>query len=307
MAGFPLCRPDDDRDLGRVDAGAMRAKAAYPSLAEMSKRLLLPPSPNSQQRQLRSMLETEIIPRLMLAHRDQPFTSIDAESVNDDVQLGEAVTEAFALILIKGDHEQADRFIDGLLHQGLDVEAVFMDLIAPAARLLGDYWLDDRATFAQVTVGLGKLQQVVQALGYNPSQGYGDYTQSRTILLSSCPGEQQTLSLFMTEELFSRAGWRCILEPSTQGDELENIVASQWFDVIGLTLSSEDGAEAAASFIKGLRRASRNRSVFIVVGGLAFVENPQLAVVLGADATAQSGVEALNVVDNALNPRVTSR
>jgi methanogenic corrinoid protein MtbC1 len=307
MGGFPLYQSDYERPPARGDGSTTRERASQPSLAEMSRRLLMPPPPGNQQRKLRSMVETEIIPRLMLAHRAQPFSPMVAESSNDDAKLGAAMTEAFTQILMKGEGEQADRFIEGLLQQGLDVEAIFMDLIAPAARLLGDYWLDDRASFMDVTVGLGKLQQVVRSLGYNPSQGYGDCTQSRSILLASCPGEQHTLGLFLIEELFSRSGWRCCTEPSAEEVDLEDIVASQWFDVIGLTLSSEDGCEATTSFIKGLKLASLNRSVFVIIGGLALVENPQLAAIVGADATASNGAEALNVIDNALNRHMLSR
>ena len=39
-----------------------------------------------------------------------------------------------------------------------------VDLLAPAARLLGEYWEDDRCDFVDVTMGLWRLQEVVHEI-----------------------------------------------------------------------------------------------------------------------------------------------
>jgi hypothetical protein len=56
--------------------------------------------------------------------------------------------------------------------------------------------------------------------------------------------------------------------------------------VIGLSLGCEVLLPVLAETVVGLRRASRNPSLRILVGGSIFVENPGYANLVGADATA---------------------
>ena len=41
--------------------------------------------------------------------------------------------------------------------QGLSLEVVMLDLVAPAARLLGEQWKEDLRGFTEVSAGLGML------------------------------------------------------------------------------------------------------------------------------------------------------
>ena len=50
---------------------------------------------------------------------------------------------------------------------------------------------------------------------------------------------------------------------------------SQWFAVVGLSVSCEVQLDALVSTIRLIRRASRNQAVGIFVGGPVFVEHPK--------------------------------
>ena len=69
-------------------------------------------------------------------------------------------------------------------------------------------------------------------------------------------------------------------------------MASERFAVVGLSCASDVRLDGLASRVQSVRRASRNRSVGVMVGGRSFVERPELVGLVGADATAADGREA---------------
>jgi methanogenic corrinoid protein MtbC1 len=180
------------------------------------------------------------------------------------------------------------------------METIYVDLMIPAARRIGEFWDDDSVSFADVTIGLGRLQQIVRTLKWNPSHLEGPDHASPSALFAPVASEQHTFGLFIIEESFRRAGWRTWIETSGLEDDSVDMVRHHWFDLVGLSASSDDHTELAASTIAAMRRASRNRGLFVLVGGRLFIERPELVALVGADGTAPNGGEALLVANQAV-------
>ncbi len=78
------------------------------------------------------------------------------------------------------------------------------------------------------------------------------------------------------------------------------LVRSEWFAVVGLSVASETRIDALANGIRALRRASRNRAIGVLVGGPLFLAHPELVGHVGADATALDGGQAPDQAQNVL-------
>jgi methylmalonyl-CoA mutase cobalamin-binding subunit len=105
----------------------------------------------------------------------------------------------------------------------------------------------------------------------------------------------------MVAEFFRRAGWDVWDEPAVPANaNLVQLVRAERFDIVGLSLASEIHLDGLARGIRALRRASRQRSVGILVGGPLFVEHPDLVARVGADATAIDGGQAPVQAENLL-------
>jgi len=254
-----------------------------------------------------STIEFEIVPRLVLAHRsgfntglsdaspERPsagLASAGLASAGLDCRPGIEDVAAFSQIVLSREVSEAVAYIDGLRSRGTSLEAIYLDLLAPSARYLGDLWEEDLADFTAVTVGLWRLQQIVRDLGSSFVQESDQREQGRRLLLAPGMGEQHSFGLFMVGEFFRRAGWDVWAQGSSTSDELVEIVRREWFAVIGLSVACEAHLEGLASVILRLRRASRNRSVGIMVGGRAFSEHPEFVALVGADASAVDGRQA---------------
>jgi methanogenic corrinoid protein MtbC1 len=245
-----------------------------------------------------SMVESEIIPRLMLAHRSGPPPAMP--TVDPDGLLGPDTTETFARMAVSREPDSLIAFVGGLLQAGVSLDTIYMELLVPAARRLGEYWEEDTASFTDVTIGLGRLQQVVRALGWKTPSAHDNARLGRSAFFALGPGEQHMFGLFIIEDFFRRAGWRTWIETAATNLEVIETVRGHWFDLFGMSLSVDTHLDEVAATIRAVRAASRNPNIFVMVGGRLFLDQPELLTRAGADATASSGGEALLVANHAL-------
>ena len=238
---------------------------------------------------LSQAIEHEIIPRLMLAHRapDECLSAIpaaDSPVTADDVR-------AFAKLVLAPDENVAQACIEAMRVRGISVETIYLDLLAPVARYLGEQWELDLCDFTEVTVGLGRLQQVLREL--SPAFGQSNHQPSgRSVLLLPGPGEQHTFGLVMVAEFFRRAGWDVGGGPWEAGADPVLMVQREWFDVVGFSLGNETQVDELAACIKSVRAAALNKSICVIVGGPIFIERPEFVAYVNADAAATDGGKA---------------
>jgi len=206
--------------------------------------------------------------------------------------------DRFARLVMGADMARVEAFLDQLRERGLAPEALYQGLVL-VARRLGEWWLDDSCSFSDVTLGTIRLQQVLRALGpwfrgtiECPRPGH-------RILLVPSPGEQHTFGLFIVADFLAREGWDVWGETSA-GDGMLRIVGDEWFDLIGISVGCVSRLDAVAAQIQRLRSASCNRTVGIMVGGPIFVEHPEYAASVGADATAAEGSGAARAAESLL-------
>jgi len=196
-----------------------------------------------------------------------------------------------SLARLSFDHDDAagQRYVDAVRLTGVAIDAVYLQLITPAARQLGEMWADDLCTFVDVTIGIGRLQQIVRMLGPVFVGDGGRAVHDRRAVLMAVPGEQHTFGLLMAAEFLRRAGW--ILDCAAPPDSARaaRLVRGEWFCFVGFSLSTEAGIGTLSACIRAIRKASRNRDIGVLVGGNLFLEHPDLVRRVGADAMAADG------------------
>jgi methanogenic corrinoid protein MtbC1 len=256
--------------------------------------------PKAEQRideKLESIIDGEIIPRLMLMHRESEEAADGTPKVFADVELAAHVGE-FANLVLKFDVDVLAAYINVLRQRGVDTESLLLKLFAPAARKLGEMWEADAIDFVDVTVGTSRLQQLLHQFSLTAK---ADVTgPARRVLLLPTPSEQHTFGLLMVGDFFRRYGWEVSGGTPISAERLPSVVADQWFALVGFSLSCERLSGLLASTIKTVRRHSRNRAVQIVVGGQVFAENKDLGHALGADLAVADAQEAVELAENVL-------
>jgi methanogenic corrinoid protein MtbC1 len=244
---------------------------------------------------LQRLIEGEIIPRLLMAHRAVSDGAPSLSLVDAAVAPGTAAT--FAQAALKNEAYTLLIDIDAQLARGVSVETLFLDVLAPAARHLGDMWDRDECDFVDVTMALWRLQEIVHELAARMPGAAERHGGERRALFAPMPGEQHGFGSLMVEEFFRRAGWTTASEPGASEQELVGLVAKRWFEMVGITVACDDSTTALSRFITALRTHSRNPNLAVMVGGRVFVDHPEWAVECGADATAADGRQAVAVAE----------
>jgi MerR family transcriptional regulator, light-induced transcriptional regulator len=221
-------------------------------------------------------IKTQIIPKIVLALRKTPKA---AES-KDQASL--TAVEQFANFVLGHDDSVPFAHVESLIAQGVSVEAIFLDLLAPTARHLGTLWESDATDFATVTLAVSRLQRIMRRLGERFSDE-GSHGGGESILLTIIPGEQHSFGLSMVAEFFRRAGWNLCTGPFSSHQELTSLVHNHWFDVVGFSVSSDRRLDELKKDIHDIRHDSRNRNVGIMLGGPMVVAQPDLVALMGAD------------------------
>jgi methanogenic corrinoid protein MtbC1 len=235
------------------------------------------------------LIEARIIPQLLSVHgavrSDQP------DRVRSRISPLQA--EGFASLVLRTEAHALMEQVEGFVTRGASIESILVDLLAPTARQLGEWWEEDACDFVDVTMGLWRLQQIVYDLAARfPGQapnGEG----ARKALLTVFPGSQHSFGTVVLEECFRRRGWITNGLTSASESQIIALVSSQFFDVIGISISRQCEADEAAVLIKKIRANSRNKVLGVLVGGRVLTETPELALQMGADATAFDAESAL--------------
>ncbi len=147
-------------------------------------------------------VELDVIPQLLVAKRTAPPVSTCLEIVTAS-EVAELVTHTLAPL-----EAATSGFVQAMLETGVAPETLYLDLLTPAARKLGDMWTEDVCDFTEVTIGVWRLWNALRALspaflGPVPAKA----PPAGRVLLVPLPGEQHSFGLSMVFDFFRRAGW----------------------------------------------------------------------------------------------------
>ncbi len=249
-----------------------------------------------------TIIESQIIPRLLMAHNtsDSRSRSRGSGSITPDE------ASRFAILPLRLEAASLLEEVDAFISKGASVETICLDLLAPAARKLGELWERDECDFLDVTMGLWRLQEVMREVAARSPADFGHIQMPYSALFSPMPGDNHNFGTLMIEEVFARAGWRSEALVKPERRELLDRLARQPFDLVGLTLARDCPSAALANLIKAVRDVSANPYIIVLVGGRMINENPEIATQVGADGTGADALAALELASTLVKAAATS-
>jgi methanogenic corrinoid protein MtbC1 len=260
------------------------------------------PSQRERLARLAEAIERDILPRLAMAHRqDRPDPSADPEAARVVSACMDGAS--FAALLISEDDGPAAAVVDAWLAAGAGAGEICLRLLTPAARELGRLWDDDRCSFSDVTVGMGRLQRLMRRLAADADEHPHLPPDAHRVLLLPVPGEHHTFGLAVVAEFFRRAGWD-VLCPAEGLAEPATLLRSEWFDLVGFSMATPARLDWLRRNAPLLRQASRNPDLALMVGGPLFLHDSHEPGDLGVDALARDAQQALRLAAGLLARRV---
>jgi blue light- and temperature-responsive anti-repressor len=189
-------------------------------------------------------------------------------------------------LALNGDDIRLNGLIAGFADQGWTGDALVSLLIEPAARALGDAWMDDACSAIELTIALSMLQLAGHAVRYAPASEM-IRTSRYSILLATAPRESHMLGTSLLADQFTDAGWQVEMAFPESEQALLNQLDAQQPDAMDIALSDALPRQHALvnlrSAIEHSRMAAMGRPTILSVGGRLFAEASATASSVGAD------------------------
>ena len=273
------------------DSGIERIKSITEPLAPAVAR----PS-ESHLQEFASVIENIIVPRLLMSH-----VNTNTAMMKEKVSLQNVAVTDFIKLTTQDDPAAAIDYVRHLMSSGVPFQDVLLELMAPAARVLGERWEEDQASFVEVALGVSRMHRILREFDGVPSHLWSNAGFGRHALLLPTPGEKHSFGLRLVQEFLLRESWTVTNNPVDNVEELGFLVAQEHFDIVGLSLSGQTVIDPFMESIRVIRKRSRNRQVRIIVGGHLFVEKPELIESCGSDAYAVDAPATVRIVNGWAN------
>jgi methylmalonyl-CoA mutase cobalamin-binding subunit len=185
--------------------------------------------------------------------------------------------------------------ISALVASGVSSSEVHQIYIPAVARYLGEMWVNDRASFVDVTVGSARLQALLREAGEPAEIGLIDRSipLGQSVLMVIPPYEDHALGAFVAADQFRRHGLWVHMGIGLTRDELVDLIASSRFSLVGLTAATWTSVEQAGEFVDYIR-AGLNHCPPMVIGGRAVSEPAKVERLTGVDYAVKTVREAVD-------------
>ena len=233
----------------------------------------LQPTASESRKNLTELIVGEIVPRLKTMHHN--LTPAEQRPA-----IGAGEISEFGALAIGNDEASVSAYFLKMRALGHSLNSLFLDLLAPTARRLGELWEEDACDFIDVTLGLARLQEVLRIFGC--AEASTSCERRQRALLGTAPSEAHGFGIEIVANFMRAASWEVALLKGVSIDENVEAVARDWYAIYGIALAAEAGLDTVAQLICAARRASRNKFIAVIVGGRVFANNPQLAIASGS-------------------------
>jgi methylmalonyl-CoA mutase cobalamin-binding subunit len=185
--------------------------------------------------------------------------------------------ESFARALIDGNEAQARSVFVRLADAFGDERRLMLELLAPTARRVGEWWVEDECDFLEVSEAVARLGAILASLAASDSGGLN----APTMLLLTLPGETHRFGADMAADLFRREGWRVL-----RSDWDPARIASVDVDAVGISCGCERAATRLPQFLSEIKTMAGSRAPPVLLGGSLFEGRTERADGLGVDFVA---------------------
>jgi len=206
-----------------------------------------------------------------------------------------AMTKEYVAFALVGDRRGAIGAVLGPLDRGeIDVPSLYDDVLAPAARRIGDLWHLGDISVADEHFATRLTQDVMAEARWIAPPGAAEPRER--VVLACAPEEQHEIGLRMLADVLAAHGWDVhLLGARTPARALVAYATKVDASAVGLSCGSPLSVPSLAEAVGGLRDACPG--VRILLGGRVVEDYPTIVGALGADAGCTRLAEAPDAVE----------
>ncbi len=193
-------------------------------------------------------------------------------------------------------HEARGRIVAALEAGGVSPADLYRHVLEPAQHEIGRLWQLGRISVAQEHFCTAATQ-LVMAMLY--PRIFASPRSGRTVLVTSVGGELHEIGARMVADYFAMAGWEThYLGADTPATAVAEAVRAGRPDAVALSCTMLHNVREVVRIVDAIREVPG--APVVLVGGRAFLSDPALCGLVGADGTAESGVGAVEAAERLL-------
>ncbi len=167
----------------------------------------------------------------------------------DNAQFLEAFCQAFTM----DDSTHRDEMLSYLRRANFSDDDIIDTIIPTAARRIGEKWVRDELTFAQVTISASRMQELARYLGGQRERAPTTIPLGFNALLIIPQQEQHTMGAFVAADQFRRQGLWVHLAIGQDAKEIRHTVASNSFSMIGISAAARRSLKSVKTIVEVLK------------------------------------------------------
>lgn len=199
-----------------------------------------------------------------------------------DRGLNEAVLERLTAAMLDSDPKAFDAVRPELRRMKISNIELADSYFPHIARKLGADWADDTMSFANVSLGVARMQSILRQIGADRIEDDGREAMTGRILLILPEGEQHSFGAMVLMGQMRRRGLSISLRIAPRAAELRLLLRQERFDGAMISVACREKLEICRSMVRTLKDTSRG-SLRVAVGGSVFMTDADVPGVSGAD------------------------
>ena len=203
------------------------------------------------------------------------------ESTYKNVCINTNVQKSLLKIILKGDHNGAQKLCQGYLDEGNTLTGLFNNVIQPTMTQIGLLWETGKITSAYehlATALITKTLSILYSKGALAEQTKG------VAVVTAAPNEFHELGAWMVATALEDDGWRVhYLGANTPAIDLLNLLKETKADILAISSVVIFHLDSIKELIDNIRQDSELEDIKIMIGGRAFDTTPEIVNTMKAD------------------------
>lgn len=195
--------------------------------------------------------------------------------------------------LLAGKREKAGELIDKLVREGIAIKDIYEHIFQKSQYEVGALWQSNKISVAHEHYCTAATQHIMSQLYpkifSTDKKGY-------KLVACSVADELHEIGIRMVADFFEMEGWDTYyMGANIPSDSLISSIKEYDADVLAVSVTMPLHLEKAGNLIKAIRSDLEINDLNILVGGYPFHIEPELWKKIGADGSATSAKEAINI------------
>ena len=192
----------------------------------------------------------------------------------------------------KGDHDGCLAVVADMKSAGINAEEVAERYIPELARRMGDEWCEDSMSFAEVTIGVSRLQSLLRDLGpeWRADRHADPYAPAALVVVAL--DDYHTLGAMILSGQLRRRGLSVKLQLGSSPESLSATLEDTDYDAVLISASVGESLETLRRLVKAVR-TTKGENPPVVIGGAIVDEHDALSEETGANFATSDVDEAL--------------